>query len=211
MRCRRMRYGGASDRRRSGVHEQQRRERSLYRRVLRRARLGRARRARRLWRAVDAILRTGPLVELGASAAHRACARICAVREDDRDHRPVAAAADEGYRIVVALLGSTNLCSQQNQDRLARRRWGRRPRGLSLGPHGQPRRAWPRRRRCGTGSTAIASSSSGPQARRPHRRSRQAVLEVVGLDDLPVLIVDDEADQASLNTQVNAGAREPHL
>ena len=41
-----------------------------------------------------------------------------AVREDDLHHRAGGAAADAGYRVIVALLGSTNLLLQQNQNRL---------------------------------------------------------------------------------------------
>jgi hypothetical protein len=119
----------------------------------------------------------------------------------------IGAAADAGYRVVVALMGSTNLLLAQNQERLGR--------ALRLGDRTDYR--W-----------VLMTNPSGASGAKEMRgwidRDRVVLVPVLkhaariaalagvlarALEELPgaaVLIVDDEADQASLNTQVTKGA-----
>lgn len=158
-----------------------------------------------VWGAVDEILEHGPLGEHGTSAATGLALGYVQSGKTTAITALVAAAADQGYRIVVALMGSTNLLLEQNQDRLLG--------ALGLGaredyvwvhlanPSGVARakemRNWADR-----GRIILV-----PVLKHAGRIDSLATVlrQVVGPDDA-VLIVDDEADQASLNTQVNAGS-----
>ena len=158
-----------------------------------------------LWRSVDSILAQGPLGP--AAAAGRTGLALGYVQSGKTTAITalVAAAADAGYRIIVALLGSTNLLLQQNQERLL----------ASLGMSSREDYRWVHM----TNPSGVAKAKEMrnwldrdrvllvPVLKHAGRISSLAtVLEQVAGDSLPVLIVDDEADQASLNTQVNAGA-----
>lgn len=158
-----------------------------------------------LWRAVDSILDEGPL---GADAAVGRTGLALGYVQSGKTTAItalVAAAADAGYRIIVALLGSTNLLLQQNQERLL----------ASLGMSSREDYRW-------VHMTNPSGATKAKEMRNWLDRDRVllvpvlkhagrinalgTVLDQVAGDSLPVLIVDDEADQASLNTQVNAGA-----
>lgn len=113
-----------------------------------------------------------------------------------------AAAHDAGYRVVVALLGSTNLLLDQNSQRFED--------NLQIGTRDDFR--WvsivnPKGR---SGISKISENLDKgrtiliPVLKHKGRITQLAeVLEACGLDNLPVLILDDEADQASLNAAVN--------
>ena len=113
-----------------------------------------------------------------------------------------AAAYDAGYRVVVALLGSTNLLLDQNSDRFIEKlqidvrrdfRW------VSIkNPTGKG------------GVTKISENLEKdriiliPVLKHKGRITQLAeVLEQCKMSDVPTLILDDEADQASLNSKVN--------
>jgi hypothetical protein len=113
-----------------------------------------------------------------------------------------AAAYDAGYRIVVALLGSTNLLLDQNSNRFIEKlqidvrhdfRW------VSI------------KNPSGRNSTAKISENLEkdriiliPVLKHKGRIIQLAeVLEGCNLQNVPVLILDDEADQASLNSKIN--------
>jgi len=113
-----------------------------------------------------------------------------------------ASAFDAGYRVVVALLGSTNLLLDQNSQRFIEKlqidvrndfRW------VSIkNPSGK------------NASTKISENLEKdrvifiPVLKHAGRITQLAeVLKECGLDGVPTLILDDEADQASLNSKVN--------
>lgn len=110
----------------------------------------------------------------------------------------MAAGADAGYRVIVAFLGSTNLLLDQNQSRIDRAigisdrsdyRWVMEP-----SPSGN-RKSQVIADRLDLGRTVFI-----PVLKHAGRIDKLAdVLSRVDLSDVPVLIVDDEADQASLN------------
>lgn len=109
-----------------------------------------------------------------------------------------AAAADDGYRVIVALLGSTNLLLDQNKSRLEE----------SLGIGVRTDYVW-------ISETNPVTASAGKRLMDFVERGRVCLVPVLKhagriqavakqLNKLPantrVLIIDDEADQASLNT-----------
>jgi hypothetical protein len=113
-----------------------------------------------------------------------------------------AAAYDAGYRVVVALLGSTNLLLDQNSNRFIENlqidvrtdfRW------VSIkNPNGKP------------GVSKISENLDKdriiliPVLKHKGRITQLAeVLAQCGMANIPTLILDDEADQASLNSKVN--------
>lgn len=113
-----------------------------------------------------------------------------------------AAAADAGYQVIVALLGSTNLLLDQNRDRLE----------TSLGITSRADYVW-------ISETNPATETAGKKLRKFVDMGRVCLVPVLKHagriravakqmeklpDDVRVLIIDDEADQASLNTSKDA-------
>ena len=156
-----------------------------------------------LWTVVDSILAHGPTLadrtgSTGLALGYVQSGKTTAITA------LIAAAADSGYRVIVALLGSTNLLLEQNQGRLLEAlgldlrqdyRWV-----VMMNPSGVARTKemtdWLSR-----GRTVLV-----PVLKHAGRISALAkVLSGVDTGDMPVLIIDDEADQASLNTEVNRG------
>jgi len=117
-----------------------------------------------------------------------------------------AAAHDNGFRSVVIIAGASLNLADQNKDRLAR--------DLDIGAH--PRRPW-RRAHNPTATqrdelmTALSGWENGrgktlllTSLKRYNRvRDLGNLLEALGEAASPMLIIDDEADQISLNTRVN--------
>jgi hypothetical protein len=157
-----------------------------------------------LWQSVDRILEHGPLSDTGDVGQTGLALGYVQSGKTTAITALVAAAADQGYRIVVALMGSTNLLLQQNQDRLLA--------ALQLGAREDY--VWVHM----TNPSGITKAKEMANWLGRDRVILVPVLKNAGridalagvlkhLDgDIPVLIVDDEADQASLNTQVNQGA-----
>lgn len=113
-----------------------------------------------------------------------------------------AAAHDAGYRIVVALLGSTNLLLDQNSNRFEE--------SLRIGSRDDFRWVSIKNPSGRTGIAKIAENLEKgrtiliPVLKHKGRITQLAeVLEACGLSNQPALILDDEADQASLNSAVN--------
>ena len=118
----------------------------------------------------------------------------------------IAAAADQGYRIVICLLGSTNLLLGQNTGRIdaalgisTRRdyRWV-----TEASPSGV--------RKSRAISTLLANGRTIfiPILKHAGRIDRLTeVLRQVDVSEIPTLIVDDEADQASLNVSPTSLSR----
>ena len=116
-----------------------------------------------------------------------------------------AAAADRGYQVIVALLGSTNLLLEQNRQRLE----------AALGITTRHDYRW-------ISEINPSSESSGKKLLKFIDNGRVCLIPVLKHagriqsaakqlerlpDGLPVLIIDDEADQASLNTSSTAESR----
>ena len=119
----------------------------------------------------------------------------------------IAAASDEGYRVVIALLGSTNLLLDQNKLRLE----------AALGIGQREDYLWvvePNPTGTGAAKRAADWLDRGrtvliPVLKHAGRiRSLAGVLGRLDLAGVRALVIDDEADQASLNTLgVNAESR----
>ena len=158
-----------------------------------------------IWSAVDGILAHGPQsssgemgktgLALGYVQSGKTTAITCLI----------AAAADAGYRIMIALMGSTNLLLDQNQDRLL----------AALGLSDREDYTWVHMTNP-SGVSKAKDISNWLERERiilvPVLKNAgriDALAEVLGkLKDrgVPVLIIDDEADQASLNTKVKSGS-----
>nr|WP_286189336.1 Z1 domain-containing protein [Sanguibacter hominis] len=119
----------------------------------------------------------------------------------------IAAAADQGYQVIVAVLGGTNLLLDQNRQRLEAAlriqtrkdyRWISEPNPSGI----------PTAKRIGdrveNGRAVLI-----PVLKHAGRlNALAAVLDAVpAIEQVPVLIIDDEADQASLNTSTEAESK----
>ncbi|MFC7595917.1 Z1 domain-containing protein [Terrabacter sp. GCM10028922] len=156
-----------------------------------------------LWTVVDSILAHGPTVAARSGATGLALGYVQSGKTTAITAL-IAAAADSGYRVIVALLGSTNLLLEQNQSRLLSAlgidqrqdyRW------VSMVNPAGATKAKEMANWLARGRTVLI-----PVLKHAGRiDSVASVLVHADVTDLPVLIVDDEADQASLNTEVNRG------
>lgn len=159
---------------------------------------------RDIWSSAERLLQHGPLSPSGAVGTTALALGYVQSGKTTSITALLAAAADARYRIVVALLGGTNLLLGQNRSRLEK----------ALGIGERQDYVW-----------VTESSPSGAAAARRIvdwvQRDRVVLVPVLkhagrikaltgclsrlpSATDLPVLIVDDEADQASLNTQGEA-------
>ena len=119
----------------------------------------------------------------------------------------IAAAADQGYQIIVAFLGGTNLLLDQNKNRLE----------FALGTQTRNDYRWVTEVNPSGLATAkrISDRIEGARAvfvpvlKHAGRINALAGVldQVSGIEQIPVLIVDDEADQASLNTNSTAESK----
>lgn len=116
-----------------------------------------------------------------------------------------AAAQDNGFRTIVVIAGSSLNLADQNKDRLAKdlnvdenfaRPWLRRhnPTVDQLDELRTGLNSWNN----GRGTTLLLTSLKHYR----HIQNLGAVLEALGDSAAPILIIDDEADQISLNTRV---------
>lgn len=153
---------------------------------------------RKLWASTDKILSHRPI---GGSTTELALGYVQSGKTTQMIAL-TAAAHDKGYRIVIALLGSTNLLLDQNADRFAKT--------LALDVRNDFR--WvtltnPNGRRSGQSirdKLEMGRTLFVPVLKHSRRISQLAeVLSGCDLQSIPVLILDDEADQASMNTKVN--------
>jgi Z1 domain-containing protein len=150
----------------------------------------------RLWSSVDEILAHGDAREksvtglvLGYVQSGKTTAMTALM----------AGAADAGYRLIIAFLGSTNILLDQNTKRIYR----------SLGVEERTDYRWaPMRNPGGTTGTRelrdwLAKGRTVLITMLKHAGRIDALTTAIerAAADGPVLIVDDEADQASLNTK----------
>ncbi|WP_161958467.1 Z1 domain-containing protein [Ornithinimicrobium cavernae] len=157
-----------------------------------------------IWESVKAILEQGP--QEGTSTQSTVLALGYVQSGKTTSITALAAtAADAGYQVIVALLGSTNLLLDQNSERLE----------ASLGITTRSDYVW-------VSETNPATDAAGKKLRKFVDMGRVCLVPVLKHagriravakqlekipDDLRVLIIDDEADQASLNTSKDAESR----
>ncbi|HEU0130876.1 MAG TPA: Z1 domain-containing protein [Mycobacteriales bacterium] len=157
---------------------------------------------RSVWTSIDAILAHGPLAPGGHAGATGLALGYVQSGKTTAITALAAAAADAGYRVVVTVLGSTRLLLGQNAARLTG--------ALGIGEREDYRwihvespagatRAREMREWLGRGRVLLVSVLKHAG----RLTSLADVLARAGVGDEPVLVIDDEADQASLNTQVN--------
>ncbi|WP_183061757.1 Z1 domain-containing protein [Motilibacter peucedani] len=158
-----------------------------------------------LWASADDILSHGPLACGDAGSSTGLALGYVQSGKTTAITALIAAAADDGYRVIVALMGSTNLLLQQNQERLLDAlgvgeredyRWVHlsNPAGAAKA---KEIRGWLDR-----GRVVLV-----PVLKHAGRIDALAkVLSTACGKEVPVLVVDDEADQASLNTEAGSGA-----
>ncbi|MGD9962033.1 Z1 domain-containing protein [Nocardioides sp.] len=154
-----------------------------------------------IWESVRAILEQGPPEGTATQSTVLALGYVQSGKTTSITAL-AAAAADAGYQVIVALLGSTNLLLDQNRDRLE----------SSLGVTSRSDYVW-------ISETNPATETAGKKLRKFIDMGRVCLVPVLKHagriravakqlekipDDLRVLIIDDEADQASLNTSKDA-------
>ncbi len=154
-----------------------------------------------IWASAQSILEQGPTEESTFQSTVLALGYVQSGKTTSITAL-AAAAADAGYQVIVALLGSTNLLLDQNSDRLE----------ASLGITTRSDYVW-------ISETNPATDAAGKKLRRfvdmgrvclvpvlKHAGRIRAVAKQMAKipDDVRVLIIDDEADQASLNTKKDA-------
>ena len=156
-----------------------------------------------IWLSVRSILERGPVRSGGMDATGLALGYVQSGKTTSITAL-AAAAADQGYRVIVALLGVNNLLLDQNKERMERAlgigersdyRWV-----VEVNPSGRAavKRLddWLRR-----GRVILI-----PVLKHAGRIARVAeVLGELELSHTPTLIIDDEADQASLNLATPSG------
>ncbi|SEP77267.1 Z1 domain-containing protein [Microlunatus flavus] len=157
-----------------------------------------------MWSSVSEILKQGPSEGVASQTTSLALGYVQSGKTTSITAL-AAAAADAGYQLIVALLGSTNLLLDQNSSRLEG----------SLGITTRSDYVW-------ISETNPATEASGKKLRKFVEMGRVCLVPVLKHagriravakqlekipDDLRVLIIDDEADQASLNTSKDAESR----
>ena len=159
-----------------------------------------------IWRSSRSIAGHGPLAADGVASATGVAIGYVQSGKTTNFTALIGHAADTGYRVVIALLGSTNLLLEQNERRLLsalglEQRWDYRwvhfsnPTPSSLSPsefaHYLAR-----------GRLVLITLL------KHHGRIAEAsrVVEGVAVGAVATLVVDDEADQVSLNSRVKEGA-----
>lgn len=153
-----------------------------------------------IWASAGRILAHGPLSDSGAPNQTGLALGYVQSGKTTSITSLIALAADHGYRIIIALLGVTNLLLDQNSDRIVKAlslddrrdyKWVplKNPAGTS---GGREIRHWLDRDR-----TILI-----PVLKHAGRiRSLADALDRASVHEVPVIIIDDEADQASLNTR----------
>jgi hypothetical protein len=131
-----------------------------------------------------------------------------------------ALARDNGYRLVVIIAGTTIPLFKQNRDRLVHAlRLDSRPRSLPWRHITQPTVAKHAHTAIADALAQWASPTATDIERRTllltvmkhhqHLQNLTTVLQRVSLEGIPTLIIDDEGDQAGLNTKVRVQEQSP--
>ena len=159
----------------------------------------------RIWNSVDEILSQGPMASdkyvgnTGLALGYVQSGKTTTITA------LLAKAADHGYRIIITFLGSTNLLLSQNADRIET--------AIGIGDKGERRDyQWFAMQNPSGSSSAkeladfIAKDRTILISVLKHAGRIDALAEVLlkaKVANIPTLIVDDEADQASLNTEIS--------
>lgn len=159
----------------------------------------------RIWNSVDEILSRGPIAKHEFSGNTGLALGYVQSGKTTTITALLAKAADEGYRLIITFLGSTNLLLTQNADRIEN--------SIGIGENGDRRdyKWFAMRNPSGTSSAKeladfIAKDRTILISVLKHAGRIDALAEVLlkaKTMNIPTLIVDDEADQASLNTEIN--------
>ncbi len=155
-----------------------------------------------IWRSANALLSHGPLGSSGRDGATGLALGYVQSGKTTSITALLALAADEGYRLMIALLGTTNLLLDQNTARIQGALVGDRTdyRWVTLAnPKGRQAAGkladWLDR-----GRVLLV-----PVLKHAGRLNALAdALVEARADQVPTIVIDDEADQASLNTKVKA-------
>lgn len=123
----------------------------------------------------------------------------------------IALARDNGYGLVILFAGTKNILLDQSQDRLIK------DLGIDDGDGGWFHENNPTAARKGHIGDRLASWRGNPTRKRAglitvlkhsgHLANLAALLQKLPLDKVPTLIIDDESDQAGLNTRAKAVRR----
>lgn len=160
----------------------------------------------RVWRSVFNILEKGPRRSSSTGQTGLALGYVQSGKTTSITAL-IASAADQGYQLIVAILGGTNLLLDQNRDRLE----------SALGTQVRKDYRWVTETNPSGMAAArrIAARIEGDRAvlipvlKHAGRLNALANLleHVNGIESTSVLIIDDEADQASLNTSSTAESK----
>jgi Z1 domain len=159
----------------------------------------------RIWNSVDEILSQGPMASdkyvgnTGLALGYVQSGKTTTITA------LLARAADHGYRIIITFLGSTNLLLSQNADRIET--------AIGIGDKGERRdyQWFAMQNPSGSSSAKELADFIGKDRTilisvLKHAGRIDALAEVLlraKVANIPTLIVDDEADQASLNTEIS--------
>ena len=123
----------------------------------------------------------------------------------------IALARDNGYGLVILLAGTKNILLDQSEDRLIK------DLGIDDGDGGWFHENNPTTARKGHLGDLLASWRRNPARKRAvlitvlkhsrHLANLAALLKKLPLDEVPALVIDDESDQAGLNTRAAAVRR----
>lgn len=123
----------------------------------------------------------------------------------------IALARDNGYGLVILLAGTKNILLDQSEDRLIK------DLGIDDGDGGWFHEGNPTTTRKGHIGDRLASWRGNPTRKRAvlitvlkhsgHLANLAALLQKLPLADVPTLVIDDESDQAGLNTRASAVRR----
>jgi hypothetical protein len=151
-----------------------------------------------VWSAVDNILSHGPLADSGSNGATGLALGYVQSGKTTNITALLALAADQGYRVIIALLGSTNLLLDQNTGRIED--------AITGGRRDYRWIAVKNAKGVRTAKTIDDWIQKDRIVLLPLLKHAGRITDLLNViagsaaSDLPVLIVDDEADQASLNT-----------
>lgn len=159
----------------------------------------------RIWNSVEEILSRGPIANLEFAGNTGLALGYVQSGKTTTITALLAMAADQGYRIIITFLGSTNLLLSQNANRIET--------ALGIGEKGERRdyQWFAMQNPSGSSSAKELADFIGKERTilisvLKHAGRIDALAEALikaKVSDVPTLIVDDEADQASLNTEVN--------
>ena len=159
----------------------------------------------KIWDSVDEILSHGPVGNSEIASNTGLALGYVQSGKTTTITALIAQAADSGYRIVIAILGSTNLLLSQNTKRIEN--------SIGIGENGNRRDyAWYVMQNPSGLTNAreladfIAKDRTILITVLKHSGRIDALAEMLSkakLGNVPTIIIDDEADQASLNTEIS--------